>query len=213
MATGYLAHDRAGDDGRWISEGAVIDIATSLVSTFDHVWDRLTGRLVGLTDDEYLWEPAAGCWSLRRDGQGRWRLDGDGGGGPAPDPVPVTTIAWRLGHLGGLALGGMANWRFGDGSLTVESIDFPGRATDVGAFLDGYYRTWRHGLVGLDDAGWEAPLGVRWGAYAEDTTVDLALHVLDEVIHHGAEVGVLRDLYAHRTPDGPGPGLIVRESY
>jgi hypothetical protein len=26
----------------------------------------------------------------------------------------------------------------------------------------------------------------------------LALHVLDEVIHHGAEIGLLRDLYAHR---------------
>ena len=39
---------------------------------------------------------------------GRWRLDGGGGGGPAPDPVPVTTIAWRLGHLGGMALGGFA---------------------------------------------------------------------------------------------------------
>jgi hypothetical protein len=28
--------------------------------------------------------------------------------------------------------------------------------------------------------------------------VDLALHVLDEVVHHGAEAGLLRDLYAHR---------------
>ena len=29
-------------------------------------------------------------------------------------------------------------------------------------------------------------------------TLDLALHVLDEVIHHGAEIGLLRDLYLHR---------------
>jgi hypothetical protein len=28
--------------------------------------------------------------------------------------------------------------------------------------------------------------------------VDLVLHVLDEVIHHGAEVGLLRDLYLRR---------------
>jgi DinB superfamily len=177
------------------------DIAGSLVGAFDYVWDRLTGRLAGLSDDEYLWEPVPGCWSLRRDAEGRWRLDGAGGGGPAPDPVPVTTIAWRLGHLGGLALGGFANWRFGDGSLTAESIDFPDRASDVISFLDGHYRTWRHALVGLDRGGWEAPLGERFGAYAEDNTVDLALHVLDEVIHHGAEVGVLRDLYGYRAPD------------
>jgi hypothetical protein len=27
------------------------------------------------------------------------------------------------------------------------------------------------------------------------TAFDLALHVFDEVVHHGAEVGLLRDLY------------------
>ena len=32
--------------------------------------------------------------------------------------------------------------------------------------------------------------------YAESSTVDLALHVLDEVMHYSAEVGLLRDLYA-----------------
>ena len=33
---------------------------------------------------------------------------------------------------------------------------------------------------------------------AESNTVDLALHVLDEVIHHGAEVSLLRDLFSCR---------------
>ena len=37
------------------------------------------------------------------------------------------------------------------------------------------------------------------GPYAESSKADLALHVLDEVIHHGAEVGLLRDLYAKRS--------------
>gem|GEM_PF-4928029 len=35
-----------------------------------------------------------------------------------------------------------------------------------------------------------------WGPYAEATWLDLALRVLDELAHHGAEVGLLRDLYA-----------------
>lgn len=52
---------------------------------------------------------------------GRWRLDGGGGGGPAPDPVPVTTIAWRLGHAGGMAVGGFADRRFGDGTYARRS--------------------------------------------------------------------------------------------
>ena len=86
----------------------------SLITTFDYVWARLTSRLSGLTDEEYFWEPVAGCWSLRQDGHGRWHLDGGGGGGPAPDPVPVTTIAWRLGHLGGMAVGGFAEGNKGE---------------------------------------------------------------------------------------------------
>jgi hypothetical protein len=75
----------------------------SLITTFDYVWDRLISRLNGLTDEEYFWEPVAGCWSVRQNNQ---------------------------------------------------------------------------------------------GGYAESNTVDLALHVLDEVIHQGAEVGLLRDLYS-----------------
>jgi hypothetical protein len=175
------------------------EIGFNLITAFDYVWARLTGRLTGLTDDEYFWEPVAGCWSLRQGDDGRWRLDGGGGGGPAPDPAPVTTIAWRLGHLGGMAVGGFAGRRFGRGPQAVEEIDFPARADDVPGFLDEHYRTWRSGLAGLGPAEWDAPLGASWGPYAEASTVDLALHVLDEVIHHGAEVGLLRDLYVHRS--------------
>jgi len=39
------------------------------------------------------------------------------------------------------------------------------------------------------------PLGPGWGPYATSTTFDLGLHVFDEVVHHAAEVGLLRDLY------------------
>lgn len=173
--------------------------AGSLMTTFDYVWARLASRLSGLTDEEYFWEPVAGCWSLRQNGQGRWHLDGGGGGGPAPDPVPVTTIAWRLGHLGGMAVGGFANRRFGDSKKTAAQIDFPASAAAVPGFLEEHYRSWRAGLAGLSPGEWTAPLGPSWGPFAQANTVDLALHVLDEVIHHGAEVGLLRDLYSHRS--------------
>jgi hypothetical protein len=31
------------------------------------------------------------------------------------------------------------------------------------------------------------------------STFDLALHVFDEIVHHGGEIGVLRDLYRQRS--------------
>jgi hypothetical protein len=173
--------------------------AHSLISAFDYVWARLADRLAGLTDEEYFWEPVSGCWSLRHGDDGQWQLDGGGGGSPAPDPAPVTTIAWRLGHLGGLAVGGFARRRFGHDTRATGQISFPARADDVAGFLDEHYGTWRAGLTGLAPAGWIAPLGPSWGPYAEANTVDLAMHVLDEVIHHGAEVGLLRDLWSHRS--------------
>ena len=36
-----------------------------LLAQMDEVYDRLRGRLEGLTDDEYLWEPAPLAWSVR----------------------------------------------------------------------------------------------------------------------------------------------------
>ena len=38
------------------------------------------------------------------------------------------------------------------------------------------------------------PLGADWSPNADSNTLDLAPHVLDEVVHHAAEVGLLRDL-------------------
>ena len=53
-------------------------------------------------------------------------------------------------------------------------------------------------MVRCPDATWLAPIGPTFGPFAEANGLDLALHVLDEVVHHAAEVGLLRDLYAAR---------------
>jgi hypothetical protein len=168
----------------------------SVTKAFDYVWDRLLARIEGLQDEEYFWEPVAGCWSLRQVSGGRWELDGDGGGGPTPDPVPVTTIVWRLGHIGG-TVGGFARMRFGDGTpMTAEELGVPPHTDGVQAFLTAHYRSWHDGLSGIPDQEWFQPLGAAFGPYAESTTLDLALHVIDELVHHAAEVGVLRDLWS-----------------
>lgn len=177
-------------------------VGRSLVAAFDFVWARFLDRLAGLGNDEYFWAPVPGCWSLRRGHDGRWILDGEGGGGPAPDPPPITTIAWRIGHVGGLALGGFAARRFGAGALGVGDIQFPGRAADAITFLEDNYARWRDGIAKMTDAEWWSTLGPAWGPYAEASSADLALHVLDEVVHHGAEIGLLRDLYLHRSALG-----------
>jgi hypothetical protein len=62
----------------------------------DEAWGRLRRRVEGLTDDEYFWEPAPGCWTVRQRPDGTWTHDA---ALPAPDPSPMTTLAWRLWHI------------------------------------------------------------------------------------------------------------------
>ena len=169
-------------------------VGTSLVSAFDFVWARFTARLEGLTDDEYLWAPVPDSWSIHPDGRGGWVADD----GPASDPPPITTIAWRIGHIGGSVLGGFTTRCFPELRAAAPLPPLPGSARAVPAYLDACYQPWRTGIAGLEDGGWWAELGPAWGPYAESNVVDVALHVLDEVIHHGAEVALLRDLYLRR---------------
>jgi hypothetical protein len=43
-----------------------IDWNAELTDQLGWYWDnQFRPRLDGLTDDEYFWEPAAGCWSVR----------------------------------------------------------------------------------------------------------------------------------------------------
>ncbi len=178
-------------------------VGKSLAEALDLAMGRLRLRLEGLTDAEYFWEPVEGCWTLHQGSDGSWFPDGAGAGGPEDSESSreaVTTIGWRVAHLAGLALRGLAERRFGGDSGGEElSLEIPGRAEDVDAFLVSCLAAWQTPAARLTDEEWWAPLGPAWGPNAEFNSVDLGLRVLDEVVHHGAEIGLLRDLYPRLT--------------
>ncbi len=163
-----------------------------IVEQLDFYWGFFRQRLDGLTDDEYVWEPVAGCWTVRPNGDGSFSLDGSW---PAPQPPPFTTIAWRICHIAGPVLGIRASNHFGDGSLSIATIRWPGTASDALAWLDQMYASWRAGIDALDDDGLARAVGPAEGPYADRSMATLILHISREVIHHGAEVALLRDLY------------------
>lgn len=158
--------------------------------SFDYSRAQLSERLVGLSDEEYLWEPVAGSLSVRPDADGTWRADPDD---PTADPSPFSTIAWRLWHL----VDCFDSYRVRAYESGDDEMDhrFEATATAAIARLDQAVAGFLAGLDALGPAVTE-PLGPDFGPFAERNHVDLALHALRELVHHGAEIAQLRDLWA-----------------
>lgn len=182
------------------------DILRAVTGQIDYHWRAgLWPRLANLTDEEYLWEPVPGCWTLRETPDGLTEYDFEW---PPPQPAPFTTIAWRLFHIAVGCFAERATRYFPDSVDTPWTARiwegpfvFPMDATGAIEFLDRSWRAWRSGLGQLGEAGLWRPLGDGEGDIAdmqlgsEDPFIGLVLHVHREVIHHGAEILLLRDLY------------------
>jgi hypothetical protein len=192
-----------------------------LLAQFDFARERLTNRMAGpdvdsgdgenvavapMTDDEYLWEPAPNCWSIRLrsigPGPGATVLVGAGDWGidnarpSAPWPPPITTIGWRLGHLSEM-LTLRADHTIGSHSLTRNDYRFSGDAAGALAAFDSGADAWRAALVSADDAALDMVGRSTYpnGSDPEDPFIETVWWVNQELLHHGAEIALLRDLY------------------
>ena len=172
---------------------------TELADQLAWHWEtQLRPRLSGLTDEEYFWEPAPGCWSVRPRGTG---VAMEVGGGdfiidfalPEPTPPPFTTIAWRLGHLLVGVLGARNATYFGGPAISYDSYAYPGSAQAALAELVAQVDHWLAGIRGLSEDQLAAPC--REEGHENDSMAALVLHIHREMIHHGAEVALLRDLF------------------
>ena len=176
-----------------------------IVGQLEFYWDvHLRPRLGGLTDEEYLWEPAKDAWNLRRRPDGTFGADGHDGPPPDEDSPPVTTVSWRMMHIAAGCFWPKYQAFFGDKDAPPNldmfdrrflPADLPGTAAGGIAFLEDSYRRWHAAIAALDEASLREPLGVRGGPYAEDSMAALIVHLNREAMHHGGEIGVLRDLY------------------
>jgi hypothetical protein len=169
-----------------------MDYGPLLLEQLTWHWDvHIRPRLDGLTDDELFWEPVPGMWSVRPTEAGEITIDW---AFPEPSPVPVTTIAWRLAHVI-VGVFGERNANHFNGPPMSYSSTLPADATEALAMLDEGYARWVAGVRSLGEAGLTRPIGPAEGPFAELPYAALVLHIDREVIHHLAEVLVLRDLY------------------
>jgi hypothetical protein len=190
-----------------------VDWGALLIGQLEFYWTaHLRPRLEGLTDEEYFWEPVDGCWTVRRGPDGRYLRDG---AWPEPSPAPVTTIAWRMMHVAVGCFAIRVSTFFGDGSVPAdahmfdprhEPADLPATAADGVAFLDANYRRWHDAIAGLDADALCAPLGPKGAHFANDPMAALIAHINREVMHHGGEICLLRDLYRAGLSQAGGAG-------
>ena len=176
-----------------------------------------------LTDDELLWEPMPGCWSVRPLHECRtatpfvveaWAADFDAdlalaaAGGKAMEPL--TSIAWLFWHVGSQP-GRAAELDFLGGAYSADSgwtspyiaahPIFTTAEEAVGAMRAGW-RALDVALRSARDEQLERP--VRFWGYGGQpgpmgTGAQVIASTLNEVSHHGTQIGVLRDLYRLRS--------------
>lgn len=176
----------------------------SVLESFGQSQTQLLARLDGLGDEEYLWEPVSGCWTVRST-SGGWQADW---ATPDPDPAPVTTIAWRLWHISVDAMDSYARRLFGTSGTGLEGRWFVGDATAAIELTKRACETLAGGFL-ADEGSADRPLGDSWGPHARHSRLDLLLHATRELTHHGAEVALLRDLHLRRScePSAAGTGM------
>ena len=171
-----------------------------------------------LTDDELMWEPAEGSWSVRpvtesRTGTpfitGRLAADFDMTvveSAIAGDAVePMTSIAWLFWHVGsqpGRAaeldfFGGAHSAESGWTSPYIAAHPMFTSAEDAVTAMQSGWRALDTVLRSATDEQLERP--TRFWGYGKPgpmgTGAQIVGSVLNEVSHHGTQIGVLRDLY------------------
>lgn len=146
-----------------------------LLWQFDLTWALADLHLSALVEDDFLWEPAALCWTVRPDTAGVWRPDW---ADTEPDPIPVPTVAWLTWHV---------IWWW---STTIDKVtgDAPRDRDDV---------TWPGD--GATSVSQIRELAARWRDLLADVDVDqarTALWLNAELMKNIAEIGQLRLLRA-----------------
>ncbi|MFI5502551.1 DinB family protein [Nocardia asteroides] len=165
---------------------------------FDLVWSLFEYHLERLTPADFLWEPAALCWTLRPDGGGGWVPDW---ADAEPDPIPVPTIGWLTWHIG---------WWWSVAADQVRgrtprertTISWPGPGPRTIDWLRRLRADWLDVLATLDDADLDASSAYPWPADAGLTVAHLVSWVDAELMKNVAEIGQLRLLCAAGEPSG-----------
>jgi hypothetical protein len=165
--------------------------AAAVFQAFDYGYGEVRRQVQGLTDHEYFWEPVPDCWTVKSvDG----RLVADFI--PRAEPPPFTTVAWRMWHIAVDCFDSYSQRAFGTSGSGLAEDTFVDTAAEAVEVLERSVDHFIDAMKGHEDL-WQ-PVGPAFGPFAEASHVDLILHTYRELVHHGAEIAMMRDLYRLR---------------
>lgn len=167
-----------------------------------HAFTASRWHVADLTDEEFFHEPVEQCWGVWRTtapprkavtGRGYWVMDTH-----EDDEPLVPTIGWRLLHLAEWT-DIYREWTFGVRRPRVGDVEYPGNAHDAVAWLERSQRDFFKQVRALSEAQVSDMRTTHYGA--KRSVGDLIWDIAIEHEHHGAEIGLLRDLLRGTTRD------------
>jgi hypothetical protein len=156
-------------------------------------WTLTRYHLDGLTTEECLWRPASRGLHVQQAPDGTWRADWPDHEGYDLGPSSIAWTTWHMGFWWSMVL----DHSFGSGTLTRESIAWPGSADAVRQGLTELEQRWRTSLDALSDADLRSPERTRW-PFTDRPFGDVIAWATLELTKNAAELGYARFLYALR---------------
>jgi hypothetical protein len=171
------------------------------VNELVYFWGEFRPSLAGLTTEEYLWEPVAGCPTIKRQADGTFRVD---------ETFPVrglASIAQRL-CWGAQLIVVNTSQHFGDKSVTHADVTVPGDAPSGVRFLEEAITAWKTAISDCEPS---------WLREHSDNrspgAIDVQFPVLQGLLFNFAllvqcatSVTLTRDFYALQRADVVSPG-------
>jgi hypothetical protein len=169
-------------------------------------FENVRWLLEDVDDGDCFWEPGEPCWSVRRRadagmawGTGDWVCED---AWPAPDPLPLTTVAWRLAHLAAWT-DVYRSYAFEEERLDLLQFEVPGTRDGLVGWLTAAQDRLGAKVDALDDAELAELRPAYFGP--PRPLHRLVSTMVVEHLHHGAEIGLLRDLHRGHARLKPPP--------
>jgi len=188
------------------------DVRGFLLRQLDLAWKLLAYHLDDLTTADCLRRPAGRGLHVEQVSAGEWRADWPEHEGYALGPSSLAWLTWHVCFWWAMVV----DHSFGRGTLTRETVLWPGGADAVRHRIAQLHSQWRDRLASMSDAELTSTARTQW-PFTGRPFGDVVAWVNVELTKSAAEIGYVRFLYgvdlgnprAKEAPGAPDPESAV----